>query len=103
MFKIGDKIKGKACARRYGVTDHDAVMEVVAIITGARLDDIRVKVLVAPPGRESCLGLMYPVKSTYFELWIPEHTVTVCSSDYMDCDELSDEDKKLIGVALCLK
>lgn len=105
MFKVGDIVVGKHRLTNpiYGVTDHEAVMEVVDTTSGGPTM-MRVKVLVAPHRKEAHVGKVYPVAHRHFELYIPEQAkVTVSSTDYMDCDELSAEDKEIIGAALCLR
>jgi len=104
MFKVGDIVVGKKLDHPvYGLTNHEAVMEVINT-TAHGSNRMRVKILVAPPRREDQVGKDYPVAKRHFELYIPaQDKVIVRSTDYMDCDDLSDEDKEIIGAALCLQ
>ena len=101
MFKVGDIVVGKHRLTNpiYGVTNHEAVMEVVVVPQDSP-KMMRVKVL-AHKLRDAYIGKEFPVAQRHFELYIPEQAkVIVSSTDYMDCDALSIEDKQIITEAL---
>lgn len=101
MFEVGDIVTCKAIhAETYRLTTPDSTLEVVAL----RRQSMVVKILTHSSRPHSVSAQHCVLRSHFTHVHIKQGVVKVSSLDYIQSDELSAEDKKLIGEALsCLR
>lgn len=97
MLNVGDIVRG-VVGSKYGITNERAEMRVV----GAYVDTLHVLVLKIDAGYpQNCVGMTFSgLRADRFEL-ANGCGESYTSTTYMLDDTLSDEDKQIIGEAIC--